>query len=129
MAGMEPNLRLRDLAATWEARLKPWMLVAALLAGAAPLILYPVILLAGVMSLAGHRTNDDVDLLLVISRTFVVASLAYPLVYGACLGGGLFAWFAAKKQGLAFALSVTPLGYFGVLVLLLMLWAAADVMR
>lgn len=92
-----------------------------LLAGAVPLLIYPGVLLAGVMGLAGNRTGQEPELLMFVAYSFLVGSIGYPLVYLVCL-------FTArilvnkKKDGLAIKVSAVPLAFLGVLGALFMLW-------
>lgn len=58
-----------------------------LLLGALPLLVYPFVLLAGAMSLGGHRTGNEPFVVILAVYAVLVASLAYPLVYGACVVG------------------------------------------
>jgi hypothetical protein len=52
--------------------------------GALPLLLYPFVVLANLMSLAGHRNGTESKLLITVVYAFLFGSLAYPLVYLVC---------------------------------------------
>lgn len=99
--------------------MKPWILASQILAGL-PLLVYPFLLLANVMSLAGERTPGDGKAWLA-SRLFLWSSTAYPLVFMACFA---LAW-AAQGRGdgkRALALSVLPLAYLLLVALLFINW-------
>ena len=44
-----------------------------------PLIIYPIILLANLMSLVGHRSRDESVILILSSYAFLIFSTLYPL--------------------------------------------------
>jgi hypothetical protein len=92
-----------------------------LVLGGLPLPIYPGILLAGVMSLAGERTGDEPALLMTVVKSFLFGSILYPLVYIPC---AIAAVRTAKKQeeALAFKLSMVPLVFLSVLVVLFLAW-------
>lgn len=60
-----------------------------LAAAALPLLIYPGILLAGVMQLAAEPSHDPKPALEAVARAFVYASLLYPLGFG--IGAGIAA--------------------------------------
>ncbi len=43
-----------------------------------PILAYPAILLASIMSLAGHRSGKESMYLLFVSKAFMIGSLLYP---------------------------------------------------
>ena len=93
-----------------------------LIAGGLPLLVYPAVLLAGIMSLAGERTGDEPPaLLMAIVTSFLIGSIVYPLVYVPC---AVAAVRKAKKQeaALAFKISMVPLIFLAVLAILLLVW-------
>jgi hypothetical protein len=97
-----------------------------LLAGALPLIIYPGIALAGVMSLAAPASKDAPNLLLeVVVYSFLIGSLAYPVVYAPC---ALSAWSRTKKDDFRAAayLSLAPLAYLFVIAGLLQAWISIE---
>lgn len=55
-----------------------------LVLGALPLIFYPFIFLANVMSFAGTPTGNETTVQWLVSRTFLVGSMIYPIVYILC---------------------------------------------
>lgn len=46
-----------------------------------PLLIYPFVLLANLMSLAGHRTGNESVFLITVVLLFIIMSSAYPLSY------------------------------------------------
>jgi hypothetical protein len=100
--------------------------IVAVIVGALPLLIYPIVLLAGVMSLAGESQGDEPALLMIVAKTFLWSSLAYPLVYGGfALAAAVVAW---RPQGerLAFGLSCVPLAYLVMLGVLMFAWAVVE---
>ncbi len=57
------------------------------LLGALPLAVYPFVLLANLMSAAAKPEPDTPPLLLAVTRTFLVGTTAYPVVFLLCLFG------------------------------------------
>lgn len=96
--------------------------ITALILGGLPLLLYPFVFLAGVMSLGGHRTGDEPLLLMAVAYVCVLGSLVYPVVYGCCL----VATFVKKKQAkerAALWMSVVPLVFLVLLGGLFIAWS------
>ena len=89
-----------------------------LVLGFLPLLIYPGVLLAGIMGLAAPRTGHEPQLMIILFNAFLVGSLAYPVVYCPC------AWISeslnekSKSERLAEALSFVPLVYLSVVSLL-----------
>ena len=52
--------------------------------GAAPLLIYPFILMGNLMTLGGHRATEELDLQVIIIYSYIIASTIYPLVYAVC---------------------------------------------
>ena len=52
---------------------------------ALPILIYPAVFIANVMSLAGHGSEEASFILQVSSKAFMYSSLVYPLVYLASL--------------------------------------------
>lgn len=100
-----------------------WIL---LIVGAAPLLIYPFILLANVMSLAGTKSSTPVPFLQNLAATsFLWVSTLYPVAYAICA----IAAVACSRSGngsMALTLSAAPLAYLGLCVLLFMGWIAAS---
>jgi hypothetical protein len=94
-----------------------------LLLGALPLLVYPFVVLANVMSLAGERSGNEPPLLMLVVYSFLLGSLAYPAVYVPC---ALLAVARVKKNddNTAFWYVVGPLGYLLLLAGLLAIWSA-----
>lgn len=96
-----------------------WIL---LIVGGVPLLIYPFILLANVMSLAGTKSSTPVPLMqTLIANAFLWSSTLYPLVY---IGCGIAAIVCASggHSAAAFKLSVVPLLYVVLCVLLMFAW-------
>jgi hypothetical protein len=92
--------------------------------GALPLLAYPAVILANVMSLAGHRSGDESPVLMLVVYTFLLASTAYPVVYVFC-----FAFAIARvreKKSAAIGYGLGPIGYLAAIIGLGALWAAAS---
>src|SRR5262245_46202298 len=85
--------------------------------GFIPLLIYPVVLIAGIMGLAAPRTAGD-EPMNIIGIAILVGWLAYPVVYCPC------AWISeslnekSKSERLAEALSFVPLVYLSAVSLL-----------
>jgi hypothetical protein len=95
-----------------------------LIIGALPLLVYPFIALASVMSLAGHTTGEEPVMRMAVARGFQVTSLLYPVVYVASLAAAL----AVRKQkaGTAAKIASAPLWFLMLVVLLFVAWIALD---
>ncbi len=93
-----------------------------LIVGGLPLLIYPFILLANVMSLAGTQGSTPVPISQwLAAKAFLWSSTLYPLVYLACL----IAAIACSRGGdgqKALMLSIAPLAYVGLCVALMFLW-------
>ena len=95
-------------------------IVARLVLGALPLLVYPGILVAGVMSLAGHRTGNEPALQMAIAQTFLWGTIAYPLVYFPCL---VFALVMRKRrERAALRASTIPFQFLALLAVSLGAW-------
>ena len=90
--------------------------------GALPLVIYPFVALASVMSLAGEDRGNAPLLLVIVARTFQVSSLLYPVVY-----------FGSRKaarqvmeydEAKAIKIASIPLWYLGFVVLSLVAWTS-----
>ena len=88
--------------------------------GGIPLLIYPGVLIADVMSIAGEPTGEPVSLLLKVAVwSFMVVSTSYPVTYIA----SLIIYKQRKKLLYAFA----PLIHFVIAILVLLLWLIADI--
>jgi hypothetical protein len=97
-----------------------------LIVGGLPLLVYPAVLGAGIMSLAAERTGDEPALLMAIVNSFLIGSIVYPLVYVPCAIGAV--WRAKEQDAaLAFKISIMPLVFLAVLVVLLLAWLHFDI--
>ena len=93
-----------------------------LLVGLLVLLMYPIILLADVMSLAGDTRNGPVPF---AAQAFLYSSLAYPLVYVPCVLG----WFILRRldrQDVALRVSGIPLFYLLILAVEFAAWASVQ---
>ena len=88
-----------------------------------PLVTYPVILLAGVMSLAGERAGGAPLLLSVVAMTCQIASIAYPAIYFPFLRRAQRKMKSNEDEA-AFRASLIPLGYLLALGALFAAWFA-----
>ena len=103
--------------------MKPWIITMQVL-GALPLALYPVLLLANLMSLAGQRTPGD-DKVWSASRWFLWSSTAYPLAFASCV---IAAWkmLGLGHQQKALMWSVVPLLYLALVGVFFWNWSRAE---
>ena len=102
-----------------------WIL---LIIGAAPLLIYPFVLLANVMSLAATRVPSQPPVPLMqelTSRAFLWSSTLYPIAYIVC---ALAAFTAARGAhgAAAWTWAAAPLGYLVLCVLLMFAWMASS---
>ena len=86
-----------------------------------PLIVYPAVLMASVMSLAGGVSGEEQLYLVVIVYGFLIGSLLYPLVYI----GTLIAYFIMKDTERKALFVKIPFIYLGLCIVLLTLWVFA----
>jgi hypothetical protein len=96
-----------------------------LIQGGLALAVYPFIAIPSLMSLAAHTTGREDVLLMVVARSFQIATLIYPLVYIPCL----IAAIVIRKRNEVFAVRVAsvPLCFLGLLCLLFIGWLALDI--
>jgi hypothetical protein len=97
--------------------------------GFIPLLIWPAVFLADIMGLAAPRTGHEPQLTITLFTAFLVGSMAYPLVYCPC--ALVSESIDQKSKRLALALSVVPLVYLFVVVLLFLScgWAEEDSIR
>jgi hypothetical protein len=105
----------------WMESALPYLRYVFLALGALPLVIYPGVLLANVMSLAAEGQSDTPMFLRVVATSFQVSSSAYPLVYGWC-----FRALKAKSVATGLWLSVAPLAYLVLVYGLFQLWMTLD---
>ena len=99
--------------------------IIALVLGGLPLLAYPFVLLADVMSLAATQTGKDSSTLMMVARAFQWTSLAYPVVYLPCVAiACILLKKACEKAALGFSLA--PLGYLVVVVALFFAWMSVE---
>ena len=95
-----------------------------LILGALPLVVYPFVLLANIMGLAGQRSGNESLVLVLISYVFYAATTVYPLVYLPCAGIAIVR--ARKKSNGALGFAFAPIGYLLFLVGLVAIWSFAE---
>jgi hypothetical protein len=95
-----------------------------LVLGGIPLLIYPSVLLASLMSLAGHRSGNEPVSLMIVVYSFLLGSLAYPVVYIVCVIYALGQAGTRERAALWFAAG--PLGYLLLLVGLMVLWGGME---
>jgi hypothetical protein len=99
--------------------------IASLVLGGLPLVIYPVLLVAGIMSLAGHRTGDEPLLLMAVSYAFLIGSLSYPIVYVCCLVIAVWMGTRGDQRGMLRS-SIAPLAFIAVLGVVAWLWGRLE---
>jgi hypothetical protein len=82
-----------------------------------PLVVYPFILLANVMSLAAYKSGEESIFLLIVSKTFLILSTLYPitLVYS----------LRSKSKNDDF-LALLPIIHIVICLFFMGLWMAID---
>lgn len=103
--------------------MKKKMPVAFLVAGGIPLAVYPLVALASIMSLAGHRSGSEPFGLIVVSTAAQLSALLYPVAYLTCL---FLAIGRLRKDKPAIVPSALPLVYLVLVVGLFSLWIALE---
>lgn len=91
-----------------------------LIIGGLPLLAYPAVALAGIMSLAGERMGHEAALLETVRTSFLIGTLVYPLVYILCAIAAV--WVNKKDAAFAFKVSVVPLVFISILAVLCLGW-------
>ena len=102
-----------------------WIL---LVIGAAPLLIYPFVLLANVMSMAATRVPSQPPVPLMQNLTcnaFLWSSTLYPIVYAVC---ALAAVMCSRSGGvtMAWVLAAGPVAYLVLCALLLAAWIVSS---
>lgn len=116
------NERAANNTATTAGRTLAWTLRGL---GALPLLGYPLVLPASLMTLGTADPGSPPALLVVVKEVFCWGSLAYPLVYLGSLGLGERAAGRGQARGNA-AWSALPLVYMLALAALFQVWGALD---
>jgi hypothetical protein len=91
--------------------------------GGIPLLAYPFVALASIMSLAAERTGKEPLTLTLVATAAQLSSLLYPLAYLCCL---VLAIRRLRNNEPAARISVTPLISLGFIIALFTLWRAMD---
>ena len=100
--------------------IKRYIFLLPLLIATIPMVIYPVLMVANIMSIAGERPKNPPPLTLqgVLFVTFLYASSFYPIPLGL---SWIWAWIKSEKSALwAFLIATIPLIYLLVVVILLM---------
>ncbi|CUV65739.1 membrane hypothetical protein [Sulfurovum sp. enrichment culture clone C5] len=92
--------------------------------GALPLVLYPFIAIASLMSLASPITGEEPILLVIVARAFQIASLMYPLVYFTSLARATSK--RKEDEEIAIKIASIPLWFLMILGALLLLWIIVE---
>jgi hypothetical protein len=97
--------------------------IISLILGAVPLLMYPFLVMANIMSFAAPHTNEEPFGLTLVVNIFLFSSTAYPIVYILC---AVFAIVHIRKDKgkPAFSYGIAPIIYLVLLVGLLATWAA-----
>lgn len=97
--------------------------IVSLIFGALPLLVYPFLVIANIMSFAASHTNAEPFGLTLVVNLFLFSSTAYPVVYIIC---AVFAIIQIRKDKgkSAFSYGIVPIIYLVLLVGLLAAWAA-----
>jgi hypothetical protein len=96
-----------------------WIL---LIIGAVPLLVYPFILIANIMSFAGTQGSAPVSASQwIMSKAFLWSATLYPVVYIGCLISAIV-YSRSGDGAMAFKLAAAPLAHGGLCVLLLFGW-------
>lgn len=98
-----------------------------LIVGALPLLVYPAVFLASIMSLAGHKTGREPALQMLVARSFQISTLLYPVVYIVALIAALL--LRNRAADLAGKVATLPLWYLGLIVLLFIAWVRVGKQR
>lgn len=117
------SLSLKQRALDWAlsgSRSAPVSIIL-LAVGALPLLIYPFIFLAGIMSLVGDTRNAGPLPVLLITYVTLLGSLAYPMVY---LPSAVLALRSLKQKAPAVRLSAIPLTYLAAVAGLFAMWYA-----
>jgi hypothetical protein len=95
--------------------------ITSLAVGALPLLIYPFVLLADIMSLSSGTSSHVSVSHAAAALSFLLGSSAYPVV---CLLWLVFSCIMLKKnrEKMAFGLSIAPLAYVAVLIGLFLAW-------
>lgn len=96
-----------------------------LILGALPLLIYPFVALASIMSLAAQTTGSEPMPLLLVARGFQITSLLYPAIYFSAL---IAALVLRKKKEPASRIASIPLWYLAFVVLLFAGWIGLEVL-
>lgn len=92
-----------------------------LIVGGLPLLIYPGVVLGGLMGLSGVWSGNEPLWLVVVVKSSLIGSISYPLVYFASAVAAVVMTIN-KRTAIAFKISLIPLAYLLVLGLLFLVW-------
>lgn len=96
-----------------------------LLVGALPLLIYPLLLPAFVMSLFGHKTGNEPMQLVLVVYSFLLGSLAYPGVFAVCAVLAVIQT-RSNRNWMALGFAALPYLYLVLLAGLFNAWASMN---
>lgn len=96
--------------------------IGSLVLGALPLLIYPFVLLANVMSFAGTPTGQETNGQWLVSRAFLFGTTLYPIIYLVFAVIGIVN-LVRKKSRAALNTSLVPLIYLAFLAVVFAVWA------
>jgi len=97
-----------------------------LILGGLPLMIYPFLLVANVMSLAGNPSSEPVSLVVQLaSQGFLWGSTLYPLVYIPCALIAVLCSFG-ESDHIAVRFAFMPILYLGAVIACFFLWLATS---
>ncbi|WP_166239694.1 hypothetical protein [Paenibacillus turpanensis] len=91
-----------------------------LIAGGLPLILYPFVMIANIMSLAGERSGNESMLLLLVVYAFIFLSSTYVITY--LISVILY----IKKKSSRLKMAAIPLIHLALVVCSFLLWMGME---
>lgn len=95
--------------------------VALLIVAGLPLLAYPGVLFANLMSLAGYRSGNESLISYVIPISYLAASTLYPGVYIISIGRYIFCLLKKNNVGARKAVYL-PYKMLGLIIVLFLLW-------
>jgi hypothetical protein len=97
-----------------------------LILGGLPLMIYPFLLVANIMSLAGNPSSDPASLVVQLaSQGFLWGSTLYPLVYILCALIAVVCSFG-ESDHIAVRFALIPIVYLAAVIICFLLWLASS---
>lgn len=84
---------------------------------AIPLVFYPMVLMANVMSLAGHKSGKESTILKVTSYSFLISTTLYPLTF-------LYSLYYNTHN--SYFIGILPIIHIVICIILMKLWAKSE---